>query len=288
MKKIIKNILKLPMFFIFFYLKLIKLINLRSYHFLNDHLAKYTQEKKKKIKLDDKNIYIFTPNELCEFRANTFYSKEPETINWIRSYGKNGVLYDIGANIGLYSIFHALTNNSKSYAFEPSVFNLMQLTKNININNCNKLISLIPNPLSNTNSVSEFNYTSDIEGGALSSFGVDYNHEGKKIKKKLSLDKIGFNLDDLVFKQNLIEKPNLIKIDVDGIEHLILEGSRMTLKENNCKTVLVEINDEFKQQSEESRKILQECGFKIKEKGQSRFTKNNYGFEKTYNQIWYK
>ena len=98
---------------------------------------------------DGNKIYIFTQNQLCEFRADTFFSKEPETLNWINKYGKKSVLYDIGANIGLYSIYHSITNQSQSYAFEPSVFNLIQLTKNININKCKDLVSVISNPLSN-------------------------------------------------------------------------------------------------------------------------------------------
>ncbi len=233
-------------------------------------------------------MYIFTPNQLCEFRADTLYSKEPETINWINSKGKNAILYDIGANIGLYSIYHSLINHSKSYAFEPSVFNLIQLTKNININNCNNLVSVISNPLSDVTSISEFNYTSSIEGGALSSFGVDYNFEGKKISTELSLNKLGFTIDELVEKHYVDKKPNLIKIDVDGIEHLILEGCIRTLKDEQCRSVLVEINDSFEEQKSKSEKILKDSGFKLLKKEQSTYTENNKGFDKTYNQIWEK
>ena len=288
MKKLLKILIKFPYSVYSIYLKTLKLLNRRSYNYLNDLFVGSIQNRKKIINLDGNKIYIFTPNQLCEFRADTFFSKEPETLNWINKYGKKSVLYDIGANIGLYSIYHSITNQSQSYAFEPSVFNLIQLTKNININKCKDLVSVISNPLSNINSISEFNYSSTIEGGALSSFGVDYNFEGKKLSTVMSLNKLGFTIDELLARKYLDKKPNLIKIDVDGIEHLILEGCAATLKDNGCRSVLVEINDSFEEQRNKSEKILIECGFKLQKKEQSVFTENNKGFEKTFNQIWEK
>ena len=288
MKKLLKIIIKFPLNIYSFYLKTLKFFNKRSYYYLNDLFIRSIQEKKKIIDLEGNKIHIFIPNQLCEYRANTFFSKEPETISWIDKYGKKSVLYDIGANIGLYSLYHSITNQTQSYAFEPSVFNLIQLTKNININKCKDLIYVISNPLSNVNSISEFNYSSSIEGGALSSFGVDFNFEGKKLTSELILNKLGFTVDELIENKYLIKKPNLIKIDVDGIEHLILDGCYKTLKDNECKTVLVEINDSFNLQRENSERILNDCGFKLLKKEQSILTEKNDRFEKTFNQIWEK
>ena len=69
---------------------------------------------------------------------------------------------------------------------------------------------------------------------------------------------------------------------------MILEGAKKTLKLECCKSILVEINDAFKNQSEISNKLLTDSGYKIQNKLQSSFTKENKGFEKTYNQIWVK
>ena len=288
MKNILKIFIKFPLNIFIGYLKLLNLFNKRSYNLINESLIEYSQNKIKKITISEKKIFIHIPNQLCEFRADTLLSKEPETISWLNKYGKNSVLYDIGANIGLYSIYHSTFNRSFSYAFEPSVFNLIQLTKNININKCNDLISVITNPLSNYSSISKFNYSSSIEGGALAAFGVDHNYEGQKFTSQLSLSKLGFTIDELIENKYLIKKPNLIKIDVDGIEHLILEGCHKTLKNNDCRTVLVEINDSFELQKYTCEKILTDCNFKLMQKEQSIYTEKNNGFEKTYNQIWEK
>jgi len=53
--------------------------------------------------------------------------KEPETVNWIETFFKEGqVLYDIGANIGAYTLVAASFFDGKLrvYAFEPAFQNL--------------------------------------------------------------------------------------------------------------------------------------------------------------------
>ena len=99
-------------------------------------------------RLDQKiQLKIYTPNTICSFRHTTFSSKEPEILEWIDEYGSDGNFYDIGANIGIYSLYYAATKSGIVYSFEPSVFNLRQLAKNININNFSDKINIITNPL---------------------------------------------------------------------------------------------------------------------------------------------
>ena len=85
---------------------------------------------------------LFTKaNEICDWRIKSFSSKEPETLDWIDSMETNSVIWDIGANIGLYSCYAAKKIfNSKVFAFEPSVFNLEILARNIHLNNLSALL----------------------------------------------------------------------------------------------------------------------------------------------------
>ena len=78
-----------------------------------------------------------------------------------------------------------------------------------------------------------------------------------------------------------IPLPDYIKIDVDGIEHYILKGSEKVI--NNAKSVLIEINDDFKEQKIESEKYLKNAGFKCFKKILSESSKH-----KIFNQIWIK
>lgn len=85
----------------------------------------------RKLDYNKKSLYIFTENiREFETRANSCL-KEPETIKWIEDNSKKcKVFYDIGANIGAYSLVAAI-NGMKVLAFEPSFAIVMQkLQKN--------------------------------------------------------------------------------------------------------------------------------------------------------------
>ena len=99
---------------------------------------------------------FFIPNELTEWRVKTFFTKEPETLEWIDNFEKkeNLIFWDIGANIGLYSIYNSLKNkSSKTICFEPSTSNLRILSRNISINNLEKNIKILPIPLTNKRNI---------------------------------------------------------------------------------------------------------------------------------------
>ena len=230
---------------------------------------------------------IFTPNQTCHMRHKTFSTKEPETLEWIDTYGGEGAMFDIGANIGIYSLYYAKSKPGNVYSFEPSVFNLRQLAKNISMNSLSEKVRVISNPLSSSTGISNFCNSSDDEGGALSAFGVNYGYDGKPIDKNIEYKVLGFTLDDVMQKNLVNEVPTLVKIDVDGIEHLILEGAKNTLSSKGCKSVLIEVNDNFKHQSSRVSELLKSYGFKMQEKGHSELF-NSGKFKHTFNQIWVK
>jgi hypothetical protein len=78
--------------------------------------------------------------------------------------------------------------------------------------------------------------------------------------------------------------PDYIKMDVDGIEHLILKGGEVVLK--NAQSVLIEICDGFHEQAEDSTRYLVAAGLHLKEKRSSSAASNLFDF--TYNQIWHR
>ncbi|MES2330096.1 MAG: FkbM family methyltransferase [Bacteroidota bacterium] len=258
----------------------------------NELCVKYVDSKKTTIthllKGEPVSFSFYTPNTLNLYRAKTFSTKEPETLEWIDQYAKEGdTFFDIGANIGLYSIYYAKSKKGITYSFEPSVFNVKLLVKNINLNNCTERIRIITNPLTSENSFADFNLQSTDEGGALSSFGVDYGHDGKKLNTQVSYKTLGFSLDYLVEQKMIPEIPAIIKIDVDGIEHLILRGARKVLAHPDCRSVLIEVNDSFVELAAEVEKVLLTTGFVLLEKRSVDAdieSVSNF----TYNQIWIK
>ena len=209
---------------------------------------------------------FFIPNELTEWRVKTFFTKEPETLEWIDNFEKkeNLIFWDIGANIGLYSIYNSLKNkNSKTIAFEPSTSNLRILSRNISINNFENNIKILPIPLTNKkNSFLIMNEPNFIEGSALNSFGEKYNFEGKNFKSKMKYQIFGTTINYLL-ENKILEIPDYIKIDVDGIEHLILEGGDRYLKNKKIKSLSIEINENFKEQYDNVLKIMYKNNFKV-------------------------
>ncbi len=229
-------------------------------------------------------LFFATPNALNTYRADTFSTKEPETLEWIEQIPEGSVIWDIGANVGLYSCYSAKHRGCKVYAFEPSVFNLELLARNIFLNSLTKQITIVPLALSDELSVSTLNMTSTDWGGALSTFGQDYGHDGEAIKKIFEFPTIGLSMVDAVDRLN-IPQPDYIKMDVDGIEHLILKGGKRVLL--NVKGILIEINDKFATQADDASKYLREAGFILKEKRHADYFELETGSGKhTFNQIW--
>lgn len=58
-------------------------------------------------KTDFGEIQFFCPGTLPIYRAQTLLTKEPDTIEWIDTFQKDDVLWDIGANVGVYSLYAA-------------------------------------------------------------------------------------------------------------------------------------------------------------------------------------
>lgn len=255
-----------------------------KYFFLNE----IDKKNYKKIVLNQKSIFFYTPTSMCDFRVNTFFEKEPETLEWIDRFeieeNNEVCLWDIGANIGLYSIYAAVKyKNLKIFSFEPSTSNLRVLSRNLSINNLNDNVTIVPIALGENNTYfSKFYETNFMEGGALNSFKYNKNYIGNKLDYSNSYNILGLSLDELIEKTNIII-PRYIKIDVDGLEHLILKGSEDLLQSKELKEVFIEINENFKEQFKSVIDIMTKNNFKIISKKNSEIIKKSKEFSNTFN-----
>ena len=232
------------------------------------------------------SLKIYTPNSINYFRAESFSTKEPETLEWIDEYGKGNIFYDIGANVGLYSLYFSKKHLLHSYAFEPSVFNLECLARNINLNGLQDMITIMPFALSEKTFESKF-YLSSVEmGSAHSTFGKKIGHDGLILNSKFEYLCASFTLDFLI-NNLIIQPPGLIKIDVDGIEDLVLQGGQSTLTSPDLTSILVEVNDDYTVLSRAVSTLLLHSGFVLREKRQSKMFVDSI-YSNSYNQIWVK
>ena len=245
----------------------------------------------KEIKIKNNSVNFFCPNSLTEWRVNTFFTKEPETLEWIDNFddSKKITFWDIGANIGIYSIYAALSyKNIQIISFEPSTSNLRILSQNISKNNLSQKINICQIALTNQkNKFLNFNESSFEEGSALHAYGETFNHQGDQIKFTNKYSLYGTNVDFLI-ENKILEIPDYIKIDVDGIEHLILDGGRNCLASDKIKSISLELNENFIDQYEKSLNILSNANFKLKEKKRSNLIGVSKEFKNTYNFIFEK
>ncbi len=228
------------------------------------------------------SLSFAVPNALNQYRVDTFSTKEPETLEWIDGIPEGSVVWDIGANVGLYACYAAKHRNCRVFAFEPSVFNLELLARNVFLNGLTERVTLVPLPLSDGLAVSTLNMTTTEWGGALSSFGQEYGHDGKLMRQVFKFPTIGLSMVDAA-ELLRIPQPDFIKMDVDGIEHLILKGGMPLLK--TIKGILIEINDSFKAQANDSSMYLQQAGLSLREKRHAEVFDTGMA-QYTFNQIW--
>ena len=246
-----------------------------------EFLSKNIEKKITETHVDKIKLKFYTPNKITFFRAKTILIKEPETISWIKNFSSNSIFWDVGSNVGTFTCVAAKIKKCKVYSFEPSYFNLGILSKNVFINGIEDLVTILPFPLTEKIKVGNFTMSSIDQGAAISTFGENFSFDGSEINKAFIYKTVGISMDQANKILNL-PLPDYVKIDVDGIEHLILNGAQDALK--NTKEILIEINDEFEDQRKKSTEYLKKFGLNL----HSKTHQYNNKAKKIYNQIWKK
>lgn len=232
--------------------------------------------------LFNNKVKFFVPNNLVKWRFDTLLNKEPETIDWINNFRlKKFIFWDIGANIGQYSIYCAIKHKDCNVvSFEPSTNNLRILSRNISVNDLSTRIKIFPGALTNKkNKFLQLKESSFVEGSAHNNFGEFSNGH-------MTYTTFGTSINDIIHN-NILSIPNYIKIDVDGIENLIIEGGDNVLSNNEIKEISVEINEDEKKKYENIYSLMKNNNFKLLQK---RHNKNFHfkGNLKTFNFIFQK
>ena len=217
----------------------------------------------KKLDYDKADIFLVIESRK-EMPRVISCKKEPETISWIETFIKPGdTVYDIGANIGAYSLVIDKFNQGLNmiYAFEPSFSTFRQLNNNILLNKCTGRIVPFQIGLSDKTELAVFNYSSIDSGSAIHALGEPINHIGRPFLPALEQPILSYRLDDFIGSFGL-KKPNHIKLDVDGTEFNILNGAKTILASDDLKTILVEV-EPSQDVTKRIIHLLTENGFKI-------------------------
>ena len=178
------------------------------------------------------------------WRAETFYTEEPQTISWLEAITRDDCLWDIGANVGLYSIYPARRSGCKVLAVEPEAQNFALLVENIVLNGVQQFVEASNLAISRSLGLGRL-YVHDLtKGGAYNQFqpvsGSSRGNGEGETAGPLSQIQMGVSLDDLVNRFGL-DCPTHIKIDVDGNEPEIIAGALQVLGNERCRHLLIEV-----------------------------------------------
>ncbi len=123
---------------------------------------------------------------------------------------RDSVCFDVGANVGIISMYMSLFTDGKIYAFEPIPETFEYLKTNIGLNSMN--VVPINKALGDFNGEVEFVYDKKRSGDAHRE--LSYNTNSVKV--------VSETLDKFTEKNN-ITKIDLIKMDVEGFEQTIVD-----------------------------------------------------------------
>ena len=167
-----------------------------------------------------------------------FHSDEPETLAWIDGFEPGAVFWDIGASIGVYSLYAGLRPGVEIFAFEPSGFNFGVLVEHVALNGMGERIQPFCVAIGSQRQALGALYMSQASpghgGNALDRPENQYASFDAVFRQRV----LAFSIDGFREVYGLAA-PTHIKIDVDGIEDDIIQGATGTLP--SVQSVLIEV-----------------------------------------------
>ncbi len=150
--------------------------------------------------------------------ASVFLGKsEPEQTNYFaREVGEGSVVFDIGANVGFYTVLASrlVGKSGKVISFEPVDTIFEMLKSHVELNNCSN-VTLEKLACSDASGTKTFFLGPNIAMGSLHEVG------GEEITVTTT------SIDEFVARENVL--PDFLKIDVEGAEMEVLRGGRKTI-----------------------------------------------------------
>ena len=229
------------------------------------------------IEVEGKKITFQTPNRLTRWRVDTLLTKEPHTIDWLNEIGPKETLLDIGANVGMYSIYAGAVRGANVIALEPESQNYSLLNMNIQLNKLDHLVVAYCIGVSDKDTFDYIFMGNLSAGDANHAVGepLDMNLQSFSNIIEFAQGCITYKIDSLV-EDNKLPVPDYVKIDVDGFEHKVVEGAKKTLRNKKVKSVIIEMNPKL-QEHLAAIEQLKNLGFKFSQDQVDKAAENKTG-----------
>lgn len=186
-------------------------------------------------------VVYFVPTRTAMWRAESLFTKEPDTVEWLFGFAPDDVFVDIGANVGMYSMLAAKGRGCRVYAFEPEAQNFAVLNRNILANRLSGQVVAYPIALYDRIKVDRLFNNVAQAGNSHNSFAEQIDMHLQPANYRFEQGAVSFPLDALT-ADGAVPPPTHVKIDVDGLEHKIVAGMTQTLQSPTLKSVLIELN----------------------------------------------
>lgn len=214
-------------------------------------------------------LKFFAPTPLLQDRAHNVLVKEPDMIRWMDGFGPDTVLWDIGANVGVFTLYAAGARRARVLAFEPSAANFHALARNVSLNQFNDRVSAYCLALSGTTELGALNVASTAMGSAMSHFGK----AGEMSRYwtgggGASHGMVGITVDEFIERFHP-PFPTHLKMDVDGLEWPILQGAVKTMRDPRLRAAMVELSLTQPAERDQAISLLAGVGLKFVAHGEA-------------------
>lgn len=193
--------------------------------------------------IEDYNVKFFVSSVSSFWRVKNAHLKEPMTQRWIDRMDASDCLWDVGANIGIFSL-RAAARGVKVVAIEPLLGNFVELQRSLDLNpGLGPKVTPILAGLSHFTGPDTLTSPSTTAGFSGAQLGKVEDELGGAFVAPISRQVMAFRGDDLLFllaKASASFYPTHIKVDVDGIELDCLRGLSKILTSDRIKSLLVE------------------------------------------------
>jgi FkbM family methyltransferase len=195
-----------------------------------------------KMRVGDAVLRIAVPNHKCLYFATSYETREAETNDWIRSFPDDAVFFDVGANIGIFSLLASVWTNARIVAFEPHFASYYAMVRTLLENGLQQRVQAFPLALTDRSEFGSFFVADSTAGKSLNQFGAPNPQYQAKGDEFIELAAASTTLDRFVSESAIV--PTHIKIDVDGLELAVLQGAHNTLAHPSMSAVMVELEGE--------------------------------------------
>jgi FkbM family methyltransferase len=211
-------------------------------------------------------MFVTTHPQALQY-PREFESREPETLAWIDRFETPCRFWDIGANIGVFSIYAGLRAGIEVFAFEPAAASYAALCRNIEANRLNDQVRAFCVALADRTELGSLNLSATNAGSVFNAFESTSDCFGKEIAAVFRQGTLGFSIDG--FRRLFgVRAPHHLKIDVDSIEERILEGGRQTLRDPELRSVLIELEAASTPRNKRLIGALEAAGFRMYLRGE--------------------